>query len=158
MRVFAVDISALLVPRSENPNKKKKADEETDEAFKFLKLSADLHNVREMNQWVFDGWVPSILSSLDPSNRLMLEVWLSENNVPYSNLVFGVDSPEYTCWQLDADFYITADKEVAGRVADIGQCQVGSVYLLVDRWDSGTEIEGVDVIRTFKNISEKEKK
>jgi hypothetical protein len=45
-----------------------------------------------MTKWALNGWVPSIISDLSSDLRLFAEVWLSNNNIPYSNLLMGVTS------------------------------------------------------------------
>lgn len=67
--------------------------------------------VLEMQEWGIGGWVPSIVTALPSGNENMLamEMWLSKNKVPYSNLLMGVTSFTDAAKWLNLSFMITAE-------------------------------------------------
>lgn len=69
--------------------------------------------VEEITRWVFDGLVPSIVTRDSLEFRFIYEVWLTRNNVPYSNFLMGADRIDLALRYLDASFYITSDTDSA---------------------------------------------
>lgn len=90
-------------------------------AMQINKLKCNREAADEMSRWSMGGMVPSILADRKCETRMVTELWLSQNFVPYSNLLFEVfgDEPAL-CRHIDADFYVDWDIWAAADVAMTG--------------------------------------
>ena len=104
MKVFGVDIDGVLtnghITKRDNPM-----------ALQGATVRSDA--VKHMQEWVMDGWVPSIVTDFPVSTEHMLvaEMWLSSHKIPYSNLLMCVTSYTDAIKWLNCSFFVTRDPE-----------------------------------------------
>lgn len=102
MKVFGTDILGCLTNTPVG---------DEDGVVKLFEASPLIVSVNEMQKWVMEGWVPSIVTELpvDDVNMTIVEGWLAKSKVPYSNLLMGVESfSDATKW-LNLSFMITKE-------------------------------------------------
>lgn len=77
-------------------------------------------NIEELNKWAWAGAVISIVCPRSNKHRLMTELWLAQNNVPYSNLLFNFDysNVEVLLESIDAQVYVDSEPGLVGMVAE----------------------------------------
>jgi hypothetical protein len=130
------------------------------EEFIYLQPNPIRENVEVMTQWVFDGWVPSVVTARGLHSALVTELWLAQNHVPYSNLLFAAGGKKgELCKHLNATFLI----EDNVREAWDASIHMERVYLLetsgnrdtLKRWK--LDLDGVSNIHVVKNYSEIDK-
>lgn len=111
MKIAAFDIEGVLYNGKAN---------EKDGLLDFSNIVARALAAVEISKWAMEGWVPSIVSNLpvDDDNMILVEMWLSKNNIGYSNLLLGVTSYTDALKWINADFYVTSKpKEVLVAIA-----------------------------------------
>lgn len=114
-------------------------------------------NIEEMKKWVFNGWVPSVITGRKRTARLPTEMWLGANGVPYSNfMVDAKNKKAELLHHIDAAFMIEDRYEEALDIANAGFTS----YLIRTPQNKHIELDQIsDIIWVddFTDITEYEK-
>lgn len=92
-------------------------------------------NIEELNKWAWAGAVISIVCPRENKHRMLTELWLAQNQVPYSNLLFNfsLDSVPLLLEAIDAQVYIDAEPMYAGMATET--VPTVNTYLLRTYWN-----------------------
>jgi len=120
----------------EHPEKAMIAAEELIEGGKLYNLAKPItKNIEELNKWAWAGAVISIVCARSNKHRLLTELWLAQNQVPYSNLLFNIDyiNVDTLLASIDAQVYVDSEPGFVGLAAETLPSL--SAYLLRTFWN-----------------------
>lgn len=105
----------------------------TEKLAELFQVQPHPRNADVMNEWVYAGMVPSILTSRSPVTRSVTEAWCAKYSVPYSNFLLGIEPMDIDqiLYHIDASFYITDHLYAATTAADSGL----NVYVVRREWN-----------------------
>lgn len=115
----------------------------------------------EMSRWAFAGLVPSVVCRRPKAIRINTELWLAQNYVPYSNLLFTdlIEDVSRALGYVDAEFLITSNAFVAEDVSRFNKDI--NVYIMRDVYNSASlrnlsKVSKVTIVDSLTQVAEKE--
>lgn len=130
------------------------SDKAFDDPMLWLAAEPFTERIAEMNKWGLNGNIPSVITARPPKLRLITELWLSRNNVPYSNLLMGAGkSKGKLAWHIDAAFMIEDNIGEAENVVENGvKC-----YVIANKHNKNcNQSENLILVESYQEITERE--